>query len=237
MARAKTRKTIRMTGKHVALQDSSKHSTRRFSALWFPRAAKEDAMKRLAFRIWLFVIVWYEVAAEFRIGADMAFVVTLALLGGLWVARVLVAQSASLFGPVTSGLVLLLVLWFVLFWWLAPAAFQLVPFVFDVLIFVALVLAGARCRFLVDEYRANGGKIVPAEHSELVLAVTFGTLTLCMFAMNHWGTLWPLVGLALLPALPIAFGWRMGPVAAAARSDARMGDRDAFRDAGLSDEL
>lgn len=194
-------------------------------------------MRNLVFKFSLFVVVWYEVAVEFRLGGDLAFMVTLALLGCCWLAWRMSLQAAGLLGPVTSGALLQGVLWIGLFWWLAPAVFQAVPFVFDLLIFAGLVLAGARCRFLYDDYRQQGRRIVLADHSEFVLIGAATLMTGCMLALRNWGSLWPLVGLALLPALPFAFGWRMAPVAAAARHDAKVGNSDAFRDAGLSDEI
>lgn len=139
-------------------------------------------------------------------------------------------------GPLTFGLLVQVVLWFGLLWWFAPALFHGVPLVFELLIVVALALAGARCRFLYEEQRRRGRKFVPAEHSEAVLVVVFGGLAACMVALHQWGSLWPIVGYVLLPALPFGFGWRMAPIAAPERFDAKVGDASAFRDAGLSDE-
>lgn len=194
-------------------------------------------MRDLAFKFGLFVVVWYEVAAELRLGADMAFMVALALFGGGWLAMRLSTQVISLIGPVTFGALLQAAVWIGLFWWLAPATFRTVPFVFDLVVLAGLVLGGARCRFLFEEFRQQGGRIALAGHSELVLAAAAIVLTACMLALRNWGSLWPLFGFALLVALPFGFGWRMAPVAAAARHDAKVGDDDAFRDAGLSDEF
>ena len=145
-------------------------------------------MRHLALKSSLFVIGVVRAGVEFRIGPDVAFLATLALLAGGWIALRLVGQAAMLMGPVTSGLLMQVVLWFVLFWWFAPAVFQRCRFVFDLLIFVALVLRWRALPFPLRRVRErNGGKIVPADHSELVLAVTFGMLTACMFVNAPMG--------------------------------------------------
>ncbi|EJW10837.1 hypothetical protein A33M_3998 [Rhodovulum sp. PH10] len=184
----------------------------------------------------MFVVIWYELAIELGLGADTAFLATLGLMAIWWSGLRLVAQGITLMGPFTFGLLAQTAVWLVLFWWFAPAAFHALPLLFDLLIVLALALSGARCRFLYEAYRQSGRRFVPAEHSGLVLLVVFGGLAACMVSLRYWGSLWPLAGYALLPAIPFGFGWRMAPLAAPDRFDAKVGDADAFRDAGLSEE-
>jgi hypothetical protein len=193
-------------------------------------------MKRLTFKLGLFVVSWYEVGAELGLHPDTAFLVTLALFVGFGFARGIAGQIIGMIGPFTFGILLQAVLWIVLLWWLAPGVFHAMPFVFDLLIVLGLALVGARCRFLFEEHRAKHGPIELSEHSGLVLIVVFGALAACAFAMHRWGSLWPLLAYAALPVLPFSFGWRMGPLAAADRPDARFGSADDFRNAGLSED-
>lgn len=193
-------------------------------------------MRHLGLKLILFVAVWYELSVEFRLGPDVAFLATIGLLAGGWIALRLAGQAAMLMGPMTSGLLIQTLLWFVLLWWFAPALFHAMPIVFDLLIVAGLSLAGARCHFLYEERKRSGRKLDTADHSVLIVLAVFGGLAACMVSLRQWGSLWPLVGYVLLPALPFAFGWRMAPLAAPERFDAKVGNADSFRDAGLSEE-
>ncbi|RED25769.1 hypothetical protein BJ123_1302 [Rhodopseudomonas thermotolerans] len=193
-------------------------------------------MRHLGLKLILFVAVWYELSVEFRISPDAAFLATIGLLVGGWLAMRLAGQAAYLMGPLTSGLLIQVLLWFVLLWWFAPAVFHAIPVVFDLLIVVGLALAGARCRVLFEEEKKRGRKFVPAEHSVAVLLAVFGAMAACMISLRQWGSLWPLVAYVLIPGLPFAFGWRVAPLAAPDRFDAKVGDAGSFRDAGLSEE-
>jgi hypothetical protein len=193
-------------------------------------------IKSLTFKLGLFVLVWYELVVEFHLNPDTAFFVMLALVAGFAFARGVAAQIVTLVRPFTFGLLLQALLWIGLLWWMAPGVFTAIPFVLDLLIVLGLALIGARCRHLYEDYRQKHGFPKFSEHSGLVLLVVFGTLGACIAALQFWGSLWPLLGYALLPALPFSFGWRMGPLAAAERPDAKLGDAEAFRDAGLSEE-
>jgi len=193
-------------------------------------------MKRLTFKLGLFVVVWYELMVEFGLGADFAFLLSLGLLGGFSLALRLAGQASGLMGPFTSGMLIQALLWLALLWWFAPAVFRAVPLVFDLLIVLGLALAGARCRYLYEVWRQKDGQFVPADYSLPIVIGVLGSLFGCMLALRYWGSLWPLVAYVLLPALPFGFGWRMGPLASADRPDARFGNAENFRDAGLSDE-
>ena len=193
-------------------------------------------MNRFTLKLLLFIALWYEIAAEFRIDADSALIWTLAVIFGGRFALRYAAQAAGLLGPFTVGLLLQAVLWMALLWWFAPSLFHALPLVFDGVILVALALIGARCRFLFEEHRRKHGRLVLADHSGLVLAAVFGALFACMLSMRLFGSLLPLLGYALLPGLPLSFGWRMAPLAAPERFDAKTGDAGSFFDAGLSED-
>jgi len=63
----------------------------------------------------------------------------------------------------------------------------------------------------------------------LILACAGVTLRLA-------GSFWPLVYYALLPGIPLSFGWRAAGVPLRSRSDAKMGNAEGFRAAGVSEE-
>ncbi len=193
-------------------------------------------MKWIAFRLGLFVVIWYELGVELRLHPDTAFFVTLALFVGFSFARGIAGQIIGMIGPLTFGILLQAVLWIVLLWWLAPGVFHAMPFVFDLAIVLGLALVGARCRYLFEERRAKHGPVDLSEHSGVVLIAAASVLGACIFAMQRWGSLWPLLAYAALPLLPFSFGWRVGPSASADRPDARFGNADDFRDAGLSED-
>jgi hypothetical protein len=110
------------------------------------------------------------------------------------------------------------------------------PLVLIAFALFALAMIGASCRLGFERERALRGKKLFSDHSALVVGVILGGLFLCMVALRTWHSLWPLVGYLLLPGLPFGFGWRMGGMPSPDRVDAKLGDEETFRDAGLSEE-
>jgi hypothetical protein len=123
-----------------------------------------------------------------------------------------------------------------LFWWFAPATLRAQPVIFEIGAVVVLALAGARCRQQFErEYLLHGAAVWRA-HSGVVVASLFGVLLILMMSLRHWGSLWPLVAYALLLGIPLGFGWRMVRPPSPDRPDAKVGNEETFRDAGLSEE-
>jgi len=193
-------------------------------------------MRRISFKLGLFLILWYELCAELGLSADAGFVWALVVIFGGMLALRFLAQLAGMIGPFTFGLGFQTLLWVILLWWLVPSVFQALPLVADLMIVLALALLGARCRFLFERRRLRRGPLVAPEYAGMLVAAVLGALLVGMWLVAHWGSVWPLIGYALLPGLPFSFGWRMAPLAAARRPDARVGDAKTFRDAGLSEE-
>lgn len=191
---------------------------------------------RLFFKLALLVCLWYEIAVELRLDSNTAFFVALLVVFGGWFALRMSGQLVGMLGPRTLSLLVHSVVWLVLFWWFAPSVLLSLPLVLIVFGLFALAMIGARCRLMFERERALKGKRFFADYSAVVAGVILGGLFLCMVALRTFHSLWPLVGYLLLPGLPFGFGWRMGGMPSPNRVDAKLGDEETFRDAGLSEE-
>jgi len=191
---------------------------------------------RLFFKLGLLVCLWYEIAVELHLDSNTAFFVALLLVFGGWFALRMSGQLVGMLGPRTLSLLVHSMLWLVLFWAFAPSALLSLPVVLIVFALFALTMIGARSRLVFERERALRGKKLFSDHSALVVGVILGGLLLCMVALRTWHSVWPLVGYLLLPGLPFGFGWRMGGMPSPDRTDAKLGDEETFRDAGLSEE-
>jgi hypothetical protein len=191
---------------------------------------------RLFFKLALLVCLWYEIAVELHLDSNTAFFIAMLLVFGGWFALRMSGQLVGMLGPRMLSLLVYSVLWLVLFWWFAPAVLLSLPLVLIVFALVALAMIGARCRVMFEQEWALRGKKLFSDHSAPVVGVILGGLLLAMVSLRAWHSLWPLVGYLLLPGLPFGFGWRMGGIGSPERADARLGDEETFRDAGLSEE-
>jgi hypothetical protein len=125
-------------------------------------------MNRLGFKIVLFVVLWYEIAAEFRMGADPALLLAVVVFFG-W--RILFAMAGEFLGishPLTAGLLVRGVAWLILFLWLAPPVLLAQPMALHAIVLTLLAAAGARCRHLFEQQPEKFGKAWLREHSEWV---------------------------------------------------------------------
>jgi hypothetical protein len=191
---------------------------------------------RLFFKLGLLVCLWYEIAVELHLDSNTAFFVALLVVFGGWFALRMSGQFVGMLGPRTLSLLVHSVVWLVLFWVFAPSALLSLPLVLIAFVLFALAMIGARCRLVFERERALRGKKLFSDHSPLVVSVILSGLFIAMAALRTWHSLWPLIGYLALPGLPFGFGWRMGGMPSPDRVDAKLGDEETFRDAGLSEE-
>ncbi len=193
-------------------------------------------MKRLIFKFGLFICIWSEIATELRLDGDTAFLVGVVVFCASWFAVRIAGHVLGLMGPSAFGLLVQSIVWAVLFWCFAPRALRELPLLSDITAIVILGLAGARSRQLFErELRLRGAELWRA-HSGIVMACIFGTLLVTMVSLRLWGSIWPLIAYSLLIVIPFGFGWRTVGVGSPDRADAKFGDEEGFKDAGLSEE-
>ncbi len=192
-------------------------------------------MRHFWIKLGLFLCLWYEIAAELHLDGDRAFVVSLFVVAVGWVALRMSGPLLGMLGPNTHRLMLGTLLWLALFWWFAPGFLKAQPIVFMLVGAAGIAYGGGRCRHWCE---ANGARLKAEarKRSDLVVAGTFGALGAAFVFQTYAGSIWPLIGYALLLGLPFGFGWQLASAAAARRHDAKMGTEEAFRDAGLSEE-
>jgi len=192
-------------------------------------------MKRLVVKFGLAVCLWYELMAEFHMESGTAFWAAMALVCFGWFAFRMSGPFIGSLGPKTLALLLQSVLWFVLLWWLAPPLWAL-PLPLDLFVLVVLAVMGARSRVRFELARDGLLARLRRDYSGHIVGAVLLALSPCWISIRLWGSLWPLIGYALLPGLPFLFGWRMVTAPPHDKPDARVGDADDFRDAGLSEE-
>jgi hypothetical protein len=180
--------------------------------------------------------IWYQLSTAIGIDGGAALYIALLVVFVGWLATSLPGQVFRMLGPRTQSLVVHGVVWLVVFWWFTPSAIFDLPLVLHGFMLYALARAGARARVVYERERLRLRDKLYAEHSGLVVAGLFGGLLLVMMALRTWHSVWPLIVCALLPGIPISFGWRMGAPESPERAEAKVGDTEDFRDAGLSDE-
>jgi hypothetical protein len=215
----------------------NKHSAKRPAQFVLSFAsATEVSMKRMLFKVGLFICIWYELAAELHMSGDAALVwgIVVWCVGSISVR--LASQAIGLLGPGPVALLFQTLVWLVLFFWQAPAFLRAQSFVTISAGVVAIALAGAGARKLKEAEYRRYGKGFWHRHSAAAVLTLFGTLGLCTFSLRQWGSLWPLIGYFSLFVIPFNIGWRRVSASGANRADAKVGDAGSFRDAGLSDE-
>ena len=193
-------------------------------------------MNRLLFKLGLFLFIWYEVAAEFCLSGDAAFVFGLIAFGVCAFAVRIAAHALGLLGPTTFGLLIQAVFWLGLFWWWAPPLVKAQPLMIVLGAAGLLGLGGCALRRFFDEAYARYGNNIWREHSTAVVIAVLAGLGACMVLSMRLHSLWGVAAYGLMVGLPVRLGWRMVPRLTDARADARMGTADGFRKAGYSEE-
>ena len=180
--------------------------------------------------------IWYALSVEIGVPGGAALYVGLFVVFVGWIAASLPGQLFRMLGPRTQSLLMHVFVWFVVFWWFTPPAIFDLPLPLHFFVLYALAMGGARARALFEREKLRLGAKLYAEHSGLLVASLLGGLLLVMVTLRTWHSLWPLIILALLPGIPFSFGWRMGSPESPERADAKLGDEETFRDAGLSED-
>lgn len=193
--------------------------------------------KPWVWKIGLFIVLWHEMAAQFRFGADAAFLASALTVWGVWYAHQFARDIAPMSDPLLAALIARGVLWLVLWIWQAPPILSAQPISFLVIAFVLLAFIGGRCRRMFDWERVEVVKPVLRENSEIVAGTAMGLVTIAALAHTWWGSVLPLAGYGALIGLPVSVGWMAAGPATETRFDARFGSEDAFRDAGVSDDF
>ncbi|MHB8267433.1 hypothetical protein [Bradyrhizobium sp.] len=180
--------------------------------------------------------IWYELSMALGINGGAALYIALLVVFIGWLATSLPGQVFRMLGPRTQSLVVHGLIWLFIFWWMTPPAIFELPLALHGFVLYALALAGARARRVYERERSRLREKLYAEHSGLIVAGLFGGLLLVMMALRTWHSVLPLLLCALLPGIPFHYGWRMGAPDSPERADAKLGDAEDFRNAGLSEE-
>lgn len=179
-------------------------------------------------KLGLFLALWYEVAIELGLGAKLAFVLTLLVIGaGLTLLR-LPAQVMAVAGPRVA----VVLLWVCLAWWAFPKVFSGYP-AMSLLGGGLLMLGGAGLRYVATRYRREAAVLGPSGARSGV------PLTCVVLGLIYAEVMSPMVMAAglVVVGLPLRMGWQLIGAIPPERFDAKMGDGGAFRRKGMSDEL
>lgn len=189
-------------------------------------------MQALWIKLGLFVAIWYEVSVELGISGNTALILTLLVCGGGMMLLRLPGQLLSMLGPRVVVLATPLAVWAGLAWWLMPDMAASYP-VLTLIAAGLLAVAGAAAHYAVGRYPAWFARRRPALRALVVPAVCILLGLAAQMPLNPLAV----AAAAVLLGLPLRLGWRfIGPVSPH-KFDARMGDADAFRRAGFSDDV
>lgn len=193
-------------------------------------------MRSIWIKLALFLCLWYEVAAELHLDGDRSFVISLTIVALGWMALRMSGSLAGLLGPNVHRLLVGTVAWLMLFWWFAPPLLKAQPVVFVLAGAGAIAVGAAKFRHWFEAEGHKLGKAFLRDHSQYVVGGMVAGLSALFLSQQYWGSIWTVIGYALLPGLPFAFGWQMAELAKRARFDAKVGDEESFREAGMSEE-
>ncbi|MCP3439801.1 hypothetical protein [Bradyrhizobium sp. CCGUVB14] len=175
-------------------------------------------------------------AAELHLDGDRSFVISLTIVALGWMALRMSGSLAGLLGPNVHRLLVGTVAWLMLFWWFAPPLLKAQPVVFVLAGAGAIAVGAAKFRHWFEAEGHKLGKAFLRDHSQYVVGGMVAGLSALFLSQQYWGSIWTVIGYALLPGLPFAFGWQMAELAKRARFDAKVGDEESFREAGMSEE-
>jgi hypothetical protein len=191
----------------------------------------EIIMRGLLLKVGFLLAIWYEVAAELRVGGGTAFVITLLGLCTLMMLVRLPGQVLAMIGPTVFQFVGPILVWFALASWLMPRAVTSFP-ALALLAAGLLTTAGAAIHYLVTHYPQwfePRWPMIQGAVSPLGCGV--------LWAANHFAIgILSLFVIAALLLMPLRVGWRFIAPATAERYDAKMGNHESFRRDGYSDE-
>ncbi len=189
----------------------------------------------LHWKLAMFIGLWCELAVAGGQGANWAFFFTLVVFYGVPIVEGFGIELAGMTARHTAVFFVRGFLWLWVYGWAAPTAFQALAFTVLLAGLTGLTIAGARLR----EYFDTHGHLARAwlrARSESVAGALLVVMACAMLAERRWGSVLPLVGYAALIGLPLSFGWTLATHGPQTRFDARFGDDDTFRKAGMSEE-
>jgi hypothetical protein len=192
-------------------------------------------MRRWLWRIGLFLLAWLAVRGETGLDAGSSLIVLLLLWVGVRLALKLGMQLLAQVGLDNWWSIAKLAIWIALCLWLVPETLASRHLAMAVASAV-LVMVGAGFR-LIHERRPKSRAII----RDIGIALCLLALVTCTAISWAKGDglvpgLWLLLVLALLLGIPLSFGWKFVNRAAPKSADAKLGDFDDLKDAGLSDE-
>lgn len=192
-------------------------------------------MRRWLWRIGLFLLAWLAVRGETGLDAGSSLIVLLLLWVGVKLVLKLGMQLLAQVGLDNWWTLAKAATWIALFLWLVPESIPLRHLAMAVAGSI-LAIAGAGFRFLHDR-RPKSRAILRN------IAIAVGLVALAAFPTLAWlkgdgvvAGLWLLLALVLLLGIPLSFGWQFVSRAAPRSADAKLGDFDDLKSAGLGDE-
>lgn len=190
----------------------------------------------LSVRTGLFLLLWFETARCFSLGADGAFLLSLFLTHATRFVAAFSIEVAGFEEEFTSLFIAWGLIWLAIYFWLAPRQLRDLPLSYIGCAVVGLGLLGRRAFLEFMRRPQLFGKPWLREHSEAVVGALLAALGCTVIAEHRWGSVLPLVGYATLLFIPFAFGWRLGARKDPRAYEARFGRREDFEGAGVSED-
>jgi hypothetical protein len=183
----------------------------------------------------VFLIIWYVVASEFQLDAGASLIAAGLGIAGAWLAIKVGTQLLLQIGLHWWSFAALIVIWIVLFLKFVPDSVTSRGTAIAVAAAV-LLATGAACRLL---YRPVW-RVRPWFRYVLMGLVLLVLTVIPAFnlvdAQRLSDSAWILAEITFLVAFPVTFGWRLASLSRRRLADARIGDPDDLRQAGLSEE-
>lgn len=194
-------------------------------------------MSSYPLRVIAFLFLWWQISLQFRIGPDGSFFVTVVVFAGCQVLHMLAGELAGLSQPLTAALLTRCAALAVILGWLAPPWLEALPVSYVLAGIVGFGLYGAHLR---REFEAEGlvlDKDFFREHTDEVMAAYAACMISGFVGQQYSGSVLPLAGYMLIPAIPMSFGWIAAVPQPKTQFNASFGTEDMFEDVGVSGEF
>lgn len=189
----------------------------------------------LHWKLAMFIGLWHELAVAGGQGANSAFLLTLIVFYGAPIVELFGVELAGMTARHTAVFFVRGFLWWLTYGWVAPPSLRALAITVILAGLAGLTISGARLREYFDAH-GHAARGWLRARSEFVAGTLLVGIACAMLAERRWGSVLPLVGYATLVALPVSFGWTLATPVPQTRFDARFGDDDTFRKAGMSEE-